>query len=373
MTTSWRKIIMWSLVGTTFAVVLILANLALTFDTLGGLVVAGPTEPSAPIIEHDIPGYPTTEAGEHDGKFFYVMAREPMHLHSVAAGLDRPRYRLQRILFPWLVWILHPTGGGVGLVWAMFAVGVLGIFAGSVASGALSMHLRGPPWPAVAFGLMTGSLVSLRISTPDPLATALVFWALWFLLRKRLGWALLLGVAAALTKETTVLFLIGYAMWRRDRDSLIAVAVPIVAAGSWWLWLRSQFPEVGNQVTEIVTPFSGWAHAIDFWSRGYEPLGWLSFGIAIGVGIAALIKGRLRHPFGWAILINLLMFIVLSTSAIAPERSAGRTTMGELMLAIIVLATARNLPEGLRGRPDGASEQVSVPNEDAGAVGKRSG
>jgi len=66
------------------------------------------------------------------------------------------------------------------------------------------------------------------------------------------------------------------------------------------------------------------------------------------VSVAALVKGGLRHPFGWAILLNLVLFVVLSASAIAPERSAGRTTMGALMLAIIVLATARHVPEDLR-------------------------
>ena len=344
----WRSVLIWALAGTAFAVVLTLVNLASTFDTLGGLVVAGPADPSAPIIARDIPGYPQAEAGRHDGREFYVIARQPMHPTSAAAGLDRPRYRLQRVLFPWLAWALHPSGGGEGLVWAMFAVGVLGVFAGSVVSGALSMQLRGPPWPAVAFGLMTGSFISLRISTPDPLAVALAFWALWFLLRRKLGWAVLLGVAAVLTKETSLVFLVGFALWRRDRDALIAVAVPGFVAGSWWLWLRVLLPDVGNQVSEIVTPFSGWVDAARFWSHGYEMLGLVSFVAAVVVSVAALVKGGLRHPFGWAILLNLVLFVVLSASAIAPERSAGRTTMGALMLAIIVLATARHVPEDLR-------------------------
>src|SRR4051812_19502537 len=174
----WRSVLIWALAGTAFAVVLTLVNLASTYDTLGGLVDAGPTDRAAPFLAKDIPDLPILAAGPHDGQQYYVIARQPMHPAAAAAGLDRPRYRLQRILFPWLAWALQPTGGGEGLVWAMFAVGVAGVLAGSVASGALSMQLRGPPWPAITFGLMTGSFTALRISTPDPLAVALVFWAM---------------------------------------------------------------------------------------------------------------------------------------------------------------------------------------------------
>ena len=347
----WRPILIWAVAGTAVAVIFTLVNLASTYDTLGGLVDAGPTDPAAAVIARDIPGYPTLAAGRHDGQQYYVIAREPMHPTAAAPGLDRPRYRLQRILFPWLSWLLHPSGGGEGLIWAMFAVGVAGVLAGSVASGALSMELGGPAWPAVAFGLMTGSFTALRISTPDPLAVAFVFWALWFLLRRRLLWAVLLALAAVLTKETSLVFLVGFALWRRDRDSVVATVVPAAVASAWWLWLRLLLPKVGNQVSEIVLPLTGWVDAVRFWAHGYEPLGLVSAVAAVVVCVEALVKGGLRHPFGWAILANLGLFAFLSVSAIAPERSAGRTTMGALMLAIIVLATFRRLPDSVVALP----------------------
>jgi len=350
----WRPVLLWAFTGTAFAVAMTLANLASTYDTLGGLVVTGPGDPAAKVFAEDMPGYPVLNSGRHDGALFYVIAREPMHPESAAEGLDRPRYRLQRTLFPWLAWALHPTGGGEGLVWAMFIVGVIGVFAGSVATGALSVQLRGPPWPAIAFGLMTGTFTSLRISTPDPLALAFAFWALWFLLRNKLGWAVLVAVASVLTKETSLLVLVGFALWRRDRDSALVVAAPVAVAGAWWLWLRILLPDVGNQVVEFVPPFTGWVEAGRFWAQGYEPLGLMSFVAAVVVSIVALVRGGLRHPFGWAILLNLGMFVVLSVSAIAPERSAGRTTMAAFLLAIIVLATYRRIPKDLRtpGRSD---------------------
>jgi hypothetical protein len=162
-----------------------------------------------------------------------------------------------------------------------------------------------------------------------------------------------------LTKETSLLVLVGFALWRRDRDSALVVAVPVAVAGTWWLWLRLLLPDVGNQVVEFVAPFTGWIEAGRFWAQGYVPLGLLSFVAAVVVSIGALIRGGLRHPFGWAILLNLSMFVVLSGSAIAPERSAGRTTMAAFVLAIIVLATYRRVPTDLRTARRGDGEADS--------------
>ncbi len=343
----WRAILFWAVAGTAMVVAVTLINTSSTYHTLGGLVDTGPHDPEGPVMHHDMPSYPELAGGGHDGADFYVIARQPMHPTKAAAELDRPRYRLQRIGFPWLVWVLHPTGGGLGLIWSMFAVGVAGVLAGCVASGALSMRLGGPAWPALAFALVPGTFESLRISTPDPLAFAFVLWALYFLLRRRLWWAVLFGVAAGLTKETGLLFLFGFLLWRRDRDALIATAIPTAVVGAWWLWLRHLFPHVSNQVQEFVSPLSGWSDAIKFWGRGYEPIGMVSAVAAVVVCVLALAVGRLRHPFGWSILLSLLMFVVLSANTLGPERNAGRTTLGAFVLAVIVLATYRTAEAAL--------------------------
>ncbi len=120
--------------------------------------------------------------------------------------------------------------------------------------------------------------------------------------------------------------------------------VPTAVVGAWWLWLKHLFPHVGNQVQEFVLPFTGWNESIKFWAHGYEPIGLVSAVGALVACLAAMAVGRLRHPFGWAILLNLLMWVVLSANTLAPERSAGRTTMGAFVLAIIVLATYRTAP-----------------------------
>src|SRR5690348_7272434 len=73
-----------------------------------GLVDPGLRGPSVAVFRHDFPGKRLPDDEGHDGQQFYAIARQPMHPTAAARDLDRPRYRLQRILLPVLAWALHP-------------------------------------------------------------------------------------------------------------------------------------------------------------------------------------------------------------------------------------------------------------------------
>jgi hypothetical protein len=344
----WKQVFVWALAGLTIGMSMWAYDYFRTVDHYGSLVVTEQSVPAAPILAAELGPRAVNARTPHDGAFFYVIAREPMDLNSAAEGLDRPRYRLQRILFPWLGWALHPTGGGEGLVWALFAVGVVGVFAGAVAMGALSTSLRGPPWLAVLFPLFGGSITSLRITTPDPLAVALALWAVFFGLQRKTGAAVALGVAAVLTKETTLLVLLGFTLWDRSRRGILVTVGPGAVAFAWWVWLRVTVPS-GDvaEVIEFTTPLQGWWASIRHWQTGAELPGMSWFLLAVVVALAALARGGLRHPLGWIVALNLLLTIFLIGSAIAPTRSAGRTTLAMVAAGAIVLATANKFPSPL--------------------------
>src|SRR5699024_4294860 len=138
----------------------------------------------------------------------YAIARDPLHVDETADHLDGPRYRLQRPLLPWLAWALHPTGGGLPLVYALVTVGLLGVALGAVATGALSQLLRGPAWLGVLFPLLPRTYWSLRVTVSDALALALALAALACSARDRSVAAVALGVLAVLAKEPVVLVLL---------------------------------------------------------------------------------------------------------------------------------------------------------------------
>ncbi len=342
----WAPVVVFALVGAALAVAAALFDLGRS-EQLGHLVVTSAEDPSAEVLRDDGLTDPIDAGGRHDGAYFYAMSRDLWDLDLAATHMDRSHYRMQRMLFPVLAHLVHPDPGP-GLVWTMFVIGALGVFAGGVATGALSQLLRGPPWLGVVFGVLPAAYVSLRITVPDPLAVAFALSAAYFFLRRMTVAAVLAGCAAVLTKESSWLVLAGLCAWRRDRRDLPVAIVPAAAAAAWWVWLRLTVEQQGEGVIELTTPLAGWWEAIRFWADGYERDGMVMAVGGVAIVVAALVRRGLRHPFGWTLLLHLGLIVVLIGSAIGPARSAGRTLLAPVVLAIVALAapdpTSRRTP-----------------------------
>lgn len=335
---AWLPVCVFAALGTGIAVMLCLTDLDRSEEVLGHLVVTSEEDPAAPVLVEDGLDSPISPNGRHDGAYFYAFSRDLWDLDAAASHMDRSHYRMQRVLFPVLGHLLHPSPGP-GLVWTLFAIGAVGIFGGGVATGALSQTLRGPPWAGVIFGALPAAYVSLRLTVPDPLAVGLALWSVYFLLRRMTLWAVVAGVLAVLTKESAWLVLAGAWMWRRDRDELGVVVVPAAAAAAWWVGLRLMVAQQGEGVIELTAPLAGWIDAVEFWADGFEARGMLMAVLGTVLVVVALVRRRLDHPFGWILLLHLALSSVLIASAIAPERSAGRTLLAPVVLAAVALLT----------------------------------
>ncbi len=341
----WRRIVLWSLVGTTVALLLALANMAGTREQLGGLVDARPDSPAAPLLERELGPDAVRAGGGHDGAYFYAVARDPFDLDAAAASIDAPRYRLQRIIYPVLAWLLHPTGGGDGLVWAMFSVGAIAVLAGSIGSGVLSANLGGPAWPAVAFGLMPGTVLSLRISVADPLALALAIWAVVLARLERWPAAFVLACAAVLTREVMLLVLIGFAVHRHDRRGFSLVVIPVVVSVLWAAFLFVSVPSGYNEGGTFALPPTGVITAVRFWLKGYEPLGLVTVAGSVALAVAALRSGGWRHPLAPIVALQLVLLLVAHADVLAPERNGTRVVMPLIIFSLLIVAS-RSTQEG---------------------------
>jgi hypothetical protein len=340
-TLAWPTLVLLAVVGTVLGVVICLVNLQATEKLDGGLIHTGPSGPAAALLRREMPHDPQFSRGEHDGPMYYAIARDPFHLEQTSRYLDRPRYRLQHPLLSWLGWAAHPWGGGQPMVWTLFGVTVVAVFLGSVAMGALSQTLRGPPWPALLFGLLPGVIMSLRITTGDALGVALLLIALVASMRGHLVVTALAAVAAVLAKEPMLVPLIGVALWRRDRDGLALVVPPIVVSGLWWLWLRIQLGAGGEGIVEFGLPFAGLKRSLPIWYHGDGNIAALSFVLAVGLAVAALVRSGWRHPLGLALIGQLCLTSLYTASVIGLDRNGTRMTLPLCALAIVMAVTPK--------------------------------
>lgn len=334
----WYRILLLALVGTTVTVLLV-ANDASDADHITNMLLPGEDGPSVEAVLADIPEADLAPGRGHDGQQLYAIARGPMHLEEAAQHLDRPRYRLQRPLFPVLAWALHPSGGGTGLVVALIAVGIAGVVLSGLAAGALSTTLGGGAWPAVVVAALPGSYVSLRITVADTLALGLVLGALWAVESGRARLGIAAAVAAVLTKESMLILLLAHAVHRRTRASIQAAGAALVTTAGWWVALRFLVDSDVPQVKEFTWPFGGIIVYVDEWLDGQHRIAAVMAIGSFGLAFLALWRRRPRHPLFGALAATTLFSSVLGASVVALDFNGTRTLGPLLVLAILTLGT----------------------------------
>lgn len=178
----------------------------------------------------------------YDGQFAYQIAVDPL---NAAPRIDVPAYRYQRILYPMLArWLA--LGQPQLIPWTLIVVNLIAIGVGTWATEQLLLNLRVSRWYALTYGLYGGQLLGLRADLNEPLAQGLVQLALLAWAKERRSWAVVAFALAALTKETTLIFLAAYllfALKERQWRWLAALgmsALPfVIYQFVLWQWLGS--------------------------------------------------------------------------------------------------------------------------------------
>jgi hypothetical protein len=293
---------------------------------------------------------PTGKQG-YDGQFVYFIARD-LNPQSVAAYLDVPAYRYQRILLPLLARILA-LGNLAVIPWTLI---VIGLASYAFLVWILERILAGWQIPrryAYLVGLWAGFLLALIVDLPEPLAYVLVAGGILALQRDKpfLGW-ILLGLSL-FAKEVTVLFLaavfLDYLLQRRWRFALgfLVVAGLPFAVFQLWLWTVFGQPGIGSggaMATPFeLIPFMGLLR-IGF----YSPLYLLAMLVVFGPtvvwpsiwGIWQAVKSWLsgeRNMVVLALLINALAILIMPFSTFRETGGVLRYACG-LALALVLFA-----------------------------------
>jgi hypothetical protein len=306
------------------------------------LLQPGTDGPAAALIARDFPDIEPPAGLGLDGQQYYAMARAGLDLEAASPSLDRPIYRWQRPLFPLLARVLHPgSGGGAGLVAALFVVGVAALFLGGVAAGWLSTTLGGRPWPAALVPLLPGAWMSLRVTMADSLGMALVLVALALSWRRRPALAIVAGSAAVLTRETAIVVLAGWAIAHRSKATALLAGVPAAVAGAWAVLLRLALPAGRpEKVDELGIPFAGLVGAVrEHWLTGTNRLGLLSTVLALTLAAAALRRTGRRHPLVPVLWCNLAFVTLMNHNVVGIDFGATRSMLPLTVCALVTLAT----------------------------------
>jgi len=334
--------------ATALAIGMTLVDLSNTREINGWLIHTGPNGPAAALIRTDFPENRQFATGEHDGPMFYAIARSPLDITEASRSLDRPQYRWQRPLYPWLARALYPPGSGAGMVWAMFAVGALGVFLASFGVAGILATFRGKVHLAVFVGIFPGTLMTLRISAADTLSLGFLMIAVLCALRNRSWPATGFAVAAVLAKETAIVTLIGLLLARRERSAIKLVVVPLAVSGAWFVWLRSHAPVGQGSLLDFTIPFAGLRDSASLWLQGQNVLTLVCVPLGVGMALVGWSRAGLRHPLTLPVVANLGLLVIFNLDVVGLDRNGTRTVLPLLALGLALVGTARTLPDSFR-------------------------
>ena len=283
----------------------------------------------------------------YDGQLYFALAADPAHAHDYMEGNAGVVY--SRVFYP-AVSRVASGGSTAALPYAMLAINLFAVLAGTVAV-ALWLLTRGfPPWPALLYGLAPGLVVGVFHDLTEPLAYGLAAFAVLAFDRtraRRLMLSALLFALAVLTRETIVPFALAGAAalalddrrWRRAGAFAAATCGPLLL----WrlvvtLWLGEPTQEVGHE--------RGWVlplHGIWSWWP-FDSVHWLIVltvtlpALAAAGGALALLRRRQCLVPAGLLLVNVLLYVVWLPRAVdIDEAAASRAAFGVILAALYCL------------------------------------
>ena len=298
---SQRTFLLVAILGVTLSSVSIISLLSsIEWDASALLRVGADDSRITSFVEEQLDHVRPLAPLGHDGKFYFIQGHDPLLLQPDQAAdlLDRPLYRSQRMLYPFLA-SLGGVLDGWGVVWGLIVVNLLAIAVGTWATSRLAVAVGASPWLGIAFAVNPGVVFELIIDGAGALGWALAVLGVWLIVDGKFAGAVVALVAAVLAREAMILVALGLAfrLWRTDHlRAMGVVAWPAAAALLWGVWVRWQLgvPLMTFQSEEIGPPFVGLGGAISGWVEhpGRNPI----FGAIVIVFLLVAVMQAVRRP-----------------------------------------------------------------------------
>ena len=229
----------------------------------------------------------------YDGQVFHLIAHDPWMTKGSREAIAGAAFRYQRIFVPALAWTLA-LGQDRWVHAAYFAIILAFVFLGIYWTALFAARAGLPMLWGLAFALTPAAITSIDRMTADVVLAAFAAgFALY--VGKTPGWQILtILTCAALTRETALPIIAGYAIFllaRRDWRGVLLAASTIVPTALWFVYVSR------GQPAEAVT-FVNWMPLAGFFDRVVHPflypfVGWKNLVVqafdyvaVAGVGLA---------------------------------------------------------------------------------------
>ncbi len=208
----------------------------------------------------------------YDGQFYYRLALDPFTRERTDFGIqiDSPRYRHQRILYPFLAWIAS-FGSPAFVTYALILVNFLALiwigYSGGQYANLASRHAL---WGLV-FSLYPGFLLTLSRDLAEIVEAAFILAGVVGLLQNKNKTASVALSLAILAKETALLTAVSLITQRKYWKAAI---LPLAVYGLWqlfmnWWW---RYGLGSSTAVNIGWPFWG---IIQGFKSSHDPQRWL--------------------------------------------------------------------------------------------------
>ncbi len=275
----------------------------------------------------------------YDGQFFYYIARYGV---DGVAHLDNPVYRLQRILYPAVVYLA--SCGVTSLVpWALIITNLAALVVSTYLLAKWLDDQSLSPWYALMVSMYVGVFLAYTRDLTEPLALCLAASGARLWLNGKPARSVILLALAALAKETSLIFALGIlsaALTCRDFRAALWTTVAVMPLLAWEIYLfvkLGALPFASGPSLERVPLMGIIPHlTLDAGRLSAFLFAGLPAFVLLWVASGFLWRQRGHSPVAWWVFLNSLFVVLMPLDVYNHIMHAGRNASG-LMVSLVYL------------------------------------